>query len=87
MIDSYVLDDVNVKGYFLWSLLDSFEWSHGFNTRFGIVYVDYKNNLTRTVKDSGFFYRNIIKEVEKGKVLTIDELILKEDVRIEKEDL
>ena len=87
MIDSYVLDNVNVKGYFLWSLLDNLEWSDGFNTRFGIVYVDYKNNLTRTVKDSGFFYRNIIKEVEKGKVLTIDELILKKDVRIEKEDL
>jgi beta-glucosidase len=52
-------DGVDVRGYFVWSLLDNFEWGHGFTKRFGIVGVDY-GTLKRTVKDSGEWYRNVI---------------------------
>ena len=45
----------DVRGYFVWSLLDNFEWSYGYQKRFGIVRVDY-DTLERTVKDSGRMY-------------------------------
>jgi beta-glucosidase len=48
-------DGVKLKGYFCWSLLDNFEWSHGYSKRFGIVYVDYATQK-RTVKASGRFF-------------------------------
>ncbi len=47
-------------GYFYWSLLDNFEWSFGYNRRFGLVYVDYKTQQ-RIKKDSFDFYKNAIK--------------------------
>ena len=49
----------NVKGYFVWSLLDNFEWAEGYEKRFGIVYVDYET-LERTPKDSFYWYRDFI---------------------------
>jgi len=54
-----VADGVPVKGYFLWSLLDNFEWARGYSERFGIVYVDYRT-LKRTPKLSAEFYRQTI---------------------------
>jgi beta-glucosidase len=54
-------DGVKVKGYYLWSLMDNFEWTHGFSKRFGIVKVDYKT-LERHIKKSGFWYRAVIRE-------------------------
>ncbi|WP_461164007.1 GH1 family beta-glucosidase [Arthrobacter sp. R4-81] len=45
----------DVRGYFVWSLLDNFEWSYGYGKRFGIVRVDY-DTLERTIKDSGLAY-------------------------------
>lgn len=51
---------VNVAGYFAWSLMDNLEWSLGFKMTFGIVHVD-RNTLKRTVKDSGLWYRDVIK--------------------------
>ena len=48
-----------VAGYFLWSLLDNFEWSSGYSLRFGITYVDYATQK-RTPKLSYDFYRNVI---------------------------
>jgi beta-glucosidase len=53
-------EGVPVKGYFLWSLLDNYEWSDGYNVRFGITYVDYKTQR-RTVKLSGEFYKDVIR--------------------------
>ncbi len=48
-----------VKGYFLWSLMDNFEWADGYSKRFGIHYVDYKT-LQRTPKLSAEWYREVI---------------------------
>lgn len=47
------------KGYFVWSLLDNFEWAEGYSKRFGIIHVDY-DSLERTVKDSGKWYKKMI---------------------------
>lgn len=52
-------DGVDVRGYFVWSLLDNFEWGHGYNKRFGIVRVDY-DSLERTIKESGEWYRRVV---------------------------
>ncbi|KAL0346467.1 UNVERIFIED_CONTAM: Beta-glucosidase 12 [Sesamum calycinum] len=51
---------VNVKGFFAWSLLDTFEWSYGYNQRFGICYVDFKNKLKRIPKDSAIWFKNFL---------------------------
>jgi beta-glucosidase len=52
-------DGVDLRGYFVWSLLDNFEWSQGYTKRFGVVRVDYET-LERTIKDSGAWYANLI---------------------------
>jgi beta-glucosidase len=55
-----VTEGADVRGYFLWSLLDNFEWAWGYQKRFGIVHVDYATQL-RTVKDSGHAYSSFIR--------------------------
>jgi beta-glucosidase len=50
---------VDVRGYFVWSLLDNFEWSLGYSKRFGIVHVDFETQK-RTPKDSAHFYAQVI---------------------------
>jgi beta-glucosidase len=50
---------VPVQGYFVWSLLDNFEWASGYAKRFGIVHVDYATQ-TRTPKDSALWYRDFL---------------------------
>ena len=52
-------ENVPVRGYFLWSLMDNFEWADGYSSRFGIHYVDYKTQK-RTPKLSASFYREVI---------------------------
>ena len=54
-----VSEGVPVRGYFLWSLLDNFEWAFGYSKRFGIVYVDF-DTLERVPKDSFTWYRDFI---------------------------
>lgn len=51
---------VNLRGYFLWSLMDNFEWAYGYSKRFGIIYVDYSTQ-DRIIKDSGKWYSEVIK--------------------------
>jgi beta-glucosidase len=52
---------VPLKGYFVWSLLDNFEWAHGYSCRFGIVHVDYQTQ-ERRIRDSGRFFASMAKE-------------------------
>ncbi|KAK1327204.1 Beta-glucosidase 44 [Acorus calamus] len=49
----------NVIGYFAWSLLDNFEWTSGYTSRFGLVYVDY-NDLKRYPKMSAYWFREML---------------------------
>ncbi len=50
----------DVRGYYLWSFLDNFEWAWGYSKRFGMVHVDY-DSLARTPKDSALWFRDVIK--------------------------
>jgi beta-glucosidase len=59
---------VDLRGYFVWSLLDNFEWSHGYSKRFGIVHVDYRSQK-RTPKASARFYAEVIRT--KGAALEV----------------
>jgi beta-glucosidase len=54
-----VEDGAPVKGYFVWSMLDNFEWAQGYSKRFGLVYVDYPT-LERVPKDSFYWYRDLL---------------------------
>jgi beta-glucosidase len=58
-IERAIADGIPVRGYFLWSLLDNFEWAFGYSRRFGIVYVDYET-LERVPKASYHWYRDVI---------------------------
>lgn len=49
-----------VDGYFVWSMMDNFEWAEGYTPRFGIVYVDYETQQ-RTIKDSGLWFQEFLK--------------------------
>ena len=51
---------VNLRGYFAWSLLDNYEWSHGYSKRFGIVHVDFATQR-RTPKASARFYADVVR--------------------------
>jgi beta-glucosidase len=53
----------DVRGYFVWSLLDNFEWSEGAGKRFGIVYVDFPSQR-RVIKDSGRWYAELIRHAK-----------------------
>jgi beta-glucosidase len=66
-VHAAIAHGVDVRGYFVWSLLDNFEWTHGYSKRFGIVHVDFETQ-TRTPKDSARFYANVI--ASNGRVLS-----------------
>ncbi|GAA0318646.1 GH1 family beta-glucosidase [Streptomyces polychromogenes] len=55
-----ITDGADVRGYFLWSLLDNFEWSYGYAKRFGAVHVDY-DTLERTPKSSALWYARVAR--------------------------
>ena len=52
-------EGIPVLGYTYWSFMDNFEWDSGYSSRFGLVYVDYRDQK-RTIKDSGYWYRDVI---------------------------
>ncbi|WP_139491768.1 GH1 family beta-glucosidase [Brevibacillus dissolubilis] len=53
-------DGVDLRGYYVWSLLDNFEWAFGYDKRFGIVHVDYETQK-RTPKKSAYWFRDVIR--------------------------
>lgn len=53
-------DGVDLMGYFQWSLMDNYEWSNGYNERFGMIFVDYETQK-RTVKDSALWYKKVME--------------------------
>jgi beta-glucosidase len=63
-------EGVNLRGYFVWSLLDNFEWAHGYDIRFGLVHVDYSTQK-RTLKQSARFFSDVIRS--NGKALDSEE--------------
>ncbi|KAA8523782.1 hypothetical protein F0562_010205 [Nyssa sinensis] len=54
-------DNCDVRGYFVWSLLDNWEWNLGYSVRFGLYFVDYKNNLTRIPKSSVKWFKRTLR--------------------------
>ena len=55
-----IADGVDLRGYFVWSLLDNFEWAFGYRKRFGLIHVDYET-LERTPKDSARWYAQVTR--------------------------
>ena len=55
-----IKDGANLAGYFVWSLLDNFEWAWGYQKRFGIVFVDF-GTQRRIPKSSARFYSDVIR--------------------------
>ena len=53
-------EGVRLDGYYLWSLMDNFEWAYGYSKKFGIVKIDYSTQ-GRSIKKSGAWYRDVIK--------------------------
>lgn len=58
-------EGVKLSGYFVWSLLDNFEWADGYSKRFGLVYTDYPTQK-RIIKASGWWYKKVIEKNEIG---------------------
>lgn len=59
-VHAAIQDGANVRGYFVWSLMDNFEWAEGYAKRFGLVYVDF-GTQKRTLKRSGEFYSEVTR--------------------------
>ncbi|XP_037474828.1 beta-glucosidase 12-like isoform X2 [Triticum dicoccoides] len=59
---SAIRDGANVKGYFVWSLLDNFEWESGYTVRFGLHFVDYNHGLKRYPKRSAGWFKNFLND-------------------------
>ena len=55
-----ISEGIKLKGYFVWSLLDNFEWVLGYSKRFGLHFVDYETGK-RSPKESAKWYRNVIQ--------------------------
>ncbi len=60
MLQRATSEGVPVRGYFVWSLFDNFEWADGYATRFGLIHVDYAT-LKRTPKLSASYYAEVIR--------------------------
>ncbi len=58
-LEKAIADGADIAGYFHWSLMDNFEWGESYKERFGLIHVDFQT-LKRTIKDSGFWYRDVI---------------------------
>ncbi|KAF6164638.1 hypothetical protein GIB67_032866 [Kingdonia uniflora] len=56
-----IRDGADIRGYFAWSFVDNFEWAQGYTKRFGLVYVDYENGLSRHPKSSALWFSRFLK--------------------------
>lgn len=56
---------IRVDGYFAWTLTDNFEWSEGYEARFGLVHVHFPTQR-RTIKQSGYWWRDFLQKIEKA---------------------
>jgi len=65
-----IASGVPLHGYFVWSLMDNFEWAEGYRKRFGLVYVDYET-MERVPKDSAVWYSGVIRDGGPGVVHTL----------------
>ena len=54
-------EGVNMKGYFIWTFLDDFEWDLGYTVRFGLTYIDYGNGLQRHLKHSALWFKKFLQ--------------------------
>ena len=61
VLNKAIAEGMNIKGYFYWSLMDNFEWAHGFDKRFGLYQVDYSTQ-ERTLREGSRKYAEIIKK-------------------------
>lgn len=59
-IHKAIQEGVNIHGYYVWTLMDNFEWAWGFTKKFGLAYVDFATQK-RIIKKSGYWYRDVIK--------------------------
>lgn len=59
-ISQAIKEGVKVKGYYVWSFQDDFEWDAGFTARFGLTYIDYKDNLKRHLKYSAHWFKSFL---------------------------
>ncbi|KAI7733206.1 hypothetical protein M8C21_006170 [Ambrosia artemisiifolia] len=85
-------DGVRVKGYFLWSLMDNFEWEEGYSARFGLIYIDFKGGkYTRYPKSSAIWYKHFLsysnKQKTKMKNIVASDRILKSSEKTTKFEL
>ncbi|XP_024010874.1 beta-glucosidase 29 isoform X2 [Eutrema salsugineum] len=70
-----IYDGCDVRGYYTWSLLDNFEWEHGYSARFGLYYVDHEDDLKRYPKDSvNWFKRFLNRPVVKSEEIENEEV-------------
>jgi beta-glucosidase len=58
-------EGIDIRGYFHWSLLDNFEWKYGWWPKFGLVHVDRKHNMKRTIRSSALWFATVISKIQK----------------------
>jgi beta-glucosidase/6-phospho-beta-glucosidase/beta-galactosidase len=54
-----ICDGVDLRGLFVWALMDTYEFNLGYSTKFGLIRIDYETQR-RTIKDSGYWYRDVM---------------------------